>query len=87
MSDISLKETLLSTSTPGIELLKSMNLSNDELRTMRLNQFLNLKDQNKNTSSSTASSNSISHSNSLKKKQRKKLFTEERLSEIIETKN
>ena len=87
MSDISLKESLLSTSAPGIELLKSMNLSNDELRKVRLNDFMNLKDQNKNTSSSTASSNSISHSNSMKKKQRKKLFTEERLSEVLETKN
>lgn len=59
-----------------------MNLSDEDLRTFRLNEFL-FKDQGK-FSSTASSSGSVSHSGSIKKNQRKKLFTEERLTELEE---
>ena len=43
---MSIKDSLLNTATPGIELIKSMNLTEEELRTFRLNEYFNVKDNN-----------------------------------------
>ena len=86
ISDISIKDSLINTSIPGIELIKSINFNEDELRTLRLNDYFKENSQVKGCSISTNSSGSLSTPASLKKKPRRTLFTEDKLVEIDEQK-
>lgn len=67
----------------AMELFKSLELSEDELRNLRLNEYFKPKESllgNHNQSANTSTSTSVasnSHSNSMKKKERKKFFTQE----------
>ena len=76
----------------GLELYKSLELSEEELRTLRLNEYFKPRENllNSNTNNGTHHSNilsgsvststsvaSNSHSNSMKKKERKRFFTGE----------
>lgn len=88
ITEQAVKDLQLNTSSKtNLELFKSLELSEEELRTLRLNEYFKpsesfLQSSNAQTAaSSSVSVTSNSHSNSMKKKERKKFFTGEALEE------